>query len=45
MVDGRRSRSGEVLGAEKRKGNVEKPQKTPRPAKPDHIPAHVRRAV
>jgi hypothetical protein len=31
--------------AEKRKGLVEKPQKTRRPAKPDHIPAHVRRAV
>ena len=29
----------------KRKGLVEKPRKTPRPAKPDHIPAHVRRAV
>ena len=29
----------------KRKGFVEKPRKTPRPAKPEHIPAHVRRAV
>ena len=29
----------------KRKGIVEKPRKTPRPAKPDHIPAHVKRAV
>ena len=29
----------------RRKGLVEKPRKTPRPAKPDHIPAHVRRAV
>jgi hypothetical protein len=34
-----------IARTEKRKGNVEKPQKTPRPAKPDHIPAHVRRAV
>ena len=31
--------------AEKRKGVVEKPRKAPRPAKADHIPAHVKRAV
>jgi len=31
--------------AEKRKGVVEKPRKSPRSAKTDHIPAHVRRAV
>ena len=31
--------------AAKRKGIVEKPRKAPRPAKPDHIPAHVKRAV
>src|SRR5215208_3555922 len=29
----------------KRKGIVEKPRKAPRPAKTDHIPAHVKRAV
>jgi hypothetical protein len=29
----------------KRKGLVEKPQKTARPAKPEHIPAEVKRAV
>jgi 5-methylcytosine-specific restriction endonuclease McrA len=29
----------------KRRGLVEKPRKTPRPSKPDHIPAHVRREV
>ncbi|BDG02189.1 HNH endonuclease [Anaeromyxobacter oryzae] len=31
--------------AAKRKGLVAKPRKTPRPAKSDHIPAHVKRAV
>jgi hypothetical protein len=31
--------------AEKRRGFVDKPQKTPRPATPDHVPAHVKRAV
>ena len=31
--------------AAKRKGIVAKPLKTPRPAKADHIPAHVKRAV
>ncbi|BDG04452.1 HNH endonuclease [Anaeromyxobacter oryzae] len=31
--------------AAKRKGLVAKPRKTPRPAKADHIPAHVKRAV
>ena len=31
--------------AAKRKGIVEKPRKASRPAKPDHIPAHVKRAV
>ncbi|BDG03183.1 HNH endonuclease [Anaeromyxobacter oryzae] len=31
--------------AAKRKGLVAKPRKTPRPAKCDHIPAHVKRAV
>ncbi len=31
--------------AAKRKGLVEKPQKTPRPSRRDHIPAHVRREV
>jgi len=31
--------------AEKRRGVVEKPRKSPRPAKADHIPAHVKRAV
>ena len=30
---------------DKRKGLVEKPQREPRPAKPDHVPAHVKRAV
>ncbi len=34
-----------IARAEKRKGIVEKPQKTPRPAKSDHVPAHLRRAV
>lgn len=35
-----------ILAAqEKRNGLVEKPLKTPRPSKPGHIPAHVRRAV
>src|SRR6266542_3909027 len=29
----------------KRKGLVEKPRRDPPPAKPDHVPAHVRRAV
>src|SRR6266498_1102369 len=31
--------------AAKRRGIVEKPRKALRPAKPDHIPAHVKRAV
>ncbi len=31
--------------AAKRKGLVEKPRKTPRPSRRDHIPAHVRREV
>ncbi len=31
--------------AAKRKGLVEKPQKTPRPSRRDHVPAHVRREV
>jgi len=31
--------------AEKRRGVVEKPRKSPGPAKADHIPAHVKRAV
>ena len=31
--------------AAKRRGMVEKPRKAPTPAKPDHIPAHVKRAV
>jgi hypothetical protein len=35
-----------ILAAQaKRNGMVEKPLKTPRPRKDDHIPAHVRRAV
>jgi 5-methylcytosine-specific restriction endonuclease McrA len=29
----------------KRRGDVERPRKDPRPSKPDHIPAHLRRAV
>ncbi len=29
----------------KRKGLVEKPRREPPPAKPDHVPAHVKRAV
>ena len=31
--------------AAKRKGLVEKPRREPPPAKPDHVPAHVKRAV
>jgi hypothetical protein len=34
-----------LAGAAKRKGLVEKPLSAPRPAKADHIPAHVKRAV
>ena len=30
---------------DKRRGLVEKPRREPRPAKPDHVPAHVKRAV
>ena len=30
---------------EKRKGLVEKPRREPPPSKPDHVPAHVKRAV
>jgi hypothetical protein len=39
-------RLGLILASQaKRNGIVEKPLKTPRPCKDDHIPAHVRRAV